>query len=77
MRVFVKPLLASALLLGAVGCDVDVADDGRMPSVDVEPGNIPDVDVEGPEIKTEKKTVEVPVIEPAEEGDADAEEGDQ
>ncbi|MGV3484592.1 MAG: hypothetical protein ACO1RT_09260 [Planctomycetaceae bacterium] len=59
-----------------VGCDVDVADDGRMPTVDVQPGNIPDVDVAGPKVTTEERTVEVPVVEPAREGDANAEEGE-
>jgi hypothetical protein len=61
---------------GLVGCDVDVADDGRMPTVNVEPGNVPDVDVAGPDVRTECRTVEVPVIEPAREGDANAEEGE-
>lgn len=65
-----------ALTFSMVGCDVDVADDGRMPTVDVEPGNVPDVDVAGPEVRTEQRTVEVPVIEPAREGDANAEEGE-
>ena len=67
-----------ALSCALVGCDVDVADDGRLPDVDVvDPGNAPDVDVEGPEVITEEKTVEVPTdIEPAPEGSADAEETD-
>ena len=57
-----------------VGCDVDVANDGRLPSVAVDPGKVPDVDVAGPRVTTEPRTVEVPVIEPAKEGDAQAEE---
>lgn len=65
-----------AVTLSAVGCDVDVADDGRMPAVNVEPGNVPDVDVAGPSVRTEERTVEVPVVEPAREGDANAEESD-
>lgn len=65
------------LVCSLVGCDVDVADDGRMPAVDVEPGNAPDVDVAGPEVRTEQRTVEVPVVEPANDGDANAEEGEE
>ena len=65
------------LTCALTGCDVDVADDGRLPTVDVEPGNVPDVDVAGPEIKTEERTVEVPVIEPAQEGEANAVEGEK
>lgn len=60
--------------MSLTGCDVDVADDGAMPEVDVQPGNVPDVDVAGPTVGTETKTVEVPTIEPAPEGSADAEE---
>ena len=63
-----------AASFASVGCDVDVADDGALPSVDVQGGNVPDVDVAGPEVRTETKTVEVPVIEPAPEGAADAQE---
>ena len=69
-----------ALTWGLAGCDVDVAEDGRAPSVDVDvkgdPGNVPDVDVVGPTVTTEKKEVDVPVIKPAPEGSADAEEGE-
>ena len=66
-------LVASA---GLVGCDVDV-EEGEMPSVQVDPGESPDVDVAGPEIKTETREVEVPVgIEPAREGDAEAQDTD-
>jgi hypothetical protein len=68
-------LVCGLALVGfSVGCDVDVAEDGRLPTVSVDPGNVPDVDVEGPEVRTEKRTVEVPVIEPAKEGEANAEE---
>ena len=72
-------MLLSGLGLGCalLGCDVDVAEDGRLPSVTVEEGNIPDVDVAGPEVTTETRTVEVPVIEPAREGEANAQEGEQ
>ncbi len=62
--------------LGLTGCDVDV-EEGEMPTVDVDPGEMPDMDVAGPEIEYEEKTVKVPVgIDPADEGDAQAEDTD-
>jgi|GEM_PF-1628899 len=80
MKRFLTLCFGLALTCGLAGCDVDVAEDGRMPSVDVDvkgdPGNVPDVDVEGPSVKTEKVEVEVPKIEPAPEGSANAEEGE-
>ncbi|MBL9081427.1 MAG: hypothetical protein JNL96_04495 [Planctomycetaceae bacterium] len=67
-----------AVVLTAVGCDVDVKDPGKAPEVHVTPGRAPDVDVRGPDvdinskqkevtvpdvdIKTEKKTITVPDI---------------
>lgn len=62
--------IASALLLGGsmalMGCDVDVEDEGKLPEVDVdaEPGELPDVDVRGPdvEVDSEQKEIEVPDV---------------
>lgn len=80
MKRFLMLCCGLALTWGLAGCDVDVAEDGRMPSVDVDvkgdPGNVPDVDVAGPTVKTEERTIEVPVVEPAKEGEANAEEGE-
>jgi hypothetical protein len=51
------------------GCDVDVKDPGKAPSVDIdvqsEPGRAPDVDVAGPDIdvKQKEKTIDVPDVE--------------
>jgi len=56
--------LAVPLTLGVMGCDVDVKDDGKLPTVDVEPGRMPDVDVKGPDIDvgTKEKTITVPDV---------------
>ncbi len=50
--------------LALAGCDVDVQDTGTPPSVDVDPGVAPDVDVEGPDVdvRREERTVEVPDV---------------
>ena len=63
--------------LGLTGCDVEVEDDGELPTVDIDPGEAPDVDVKGPEIETETREVEVPVgIDIPEDGEAAAEDTD-
>lgn len=62
--------LAGVFILGVtlplVGCDMDVEDEGRLPDVDVDatPGELPEVDVEGPDIDvdSERKQVEVPDV---------------
>lgn len=57
-------LVATCVL--AAGCDVDVEDEGRLPDVDVEatPGEMPDVDVRGPDVDAhmEEKKVTVPDV---------------
>lgn len=46
------------------GCDVDVKDEGKMPEVKVEEGEMPDVDVRGPDVdvKMEEEEVSVPDV---------------
>ena len=70
----------AAAATGLVGCDVDV-DPGaaELPEYEViktDEGNfdMPDVDVEGPDLETGTTTIEVPTIglDIPEEGDADA-----
>ena len=57
-------LAASSLALA--GCDVDQTKEGELPDVDVNAtgGELPEFNVEGPEVNvgTENKTVEVPTI---------------
>lgn len=55
---------AATLSIAVVGCDVDVEDSGELPSVDVEPGEMPDVDVHGPDVEvgTTEKKVKVPDV---------------
>ena len=65
-QMFLKVGAAALLAITAAGCDVDVADKGKLPkvNVDVEPGRVPDVDVHGPDIdvKMKDKTVKVPDV---------------
>lgn len=55
---------ATSLSIAFVGCDVDVEDSGELPSVDVEPGRMPDVDVHGPDVEvgTSEKKIKVPDV---------------
>ncbi len=71
MRKFVIATLTGAAALGLAACDVEQTEEGEMPEVNVEGGNMPeyDVDTADVEIGTEKRTVEVPTID-VEEADA-------
>ncbi|MEZ6145390.1 MAG: hypothetical protein R3B91_08145 [Planctomycetaceae bacterium] len=55
---------ASLCAITLPGCDVDVEDPGALPTVDIEPGEAPDVDVHGPEVDVhaEEETVTVPDV---------------
>lgn len=54
--------LAPMMTIALVGCDVDVEESGSLPNVDVTPGSMPEVDVDGPEVTTGTTTVEVPTV---------------
>ncbi len=60
--------LAAAAGLFLAGCDVDVQDPGKAPTMDVDvqgdPGRAPDVDVAGPDIDVQQKekTIDVPDV---------------
>jgi hypothetical protein len=59
-------LLRSLLVLPlvTVGCDVDQTEEGEMPEVEVRGGNLPEYDVDTPEVevRTEQKEIEVPDV---------------
>ena len=63
-----KKLIVTAAALTAslalVACDVDQTEEGEMPEVNVEGGNMPEYDVTTPEVEvgTEETTVEVPTV---------------
>lgn len=56
------PLAAATFL--ACGCDVDKTQEGEMPDVDVQGGQVPKYDVDAPDVDvgTKKKTVTVPDV---------------
>lgn len=59
-----KSLLSGVAMIGLIGCDVDVEDEGEMPTMQVDPGRAPDVDVHGPDVDVnqEERTVTVPDV---------------
>ncbi|TWT78124.1 hypothetical protein Pla123a_09140 [Posidoniimonas polymericola] len=57
-------MLTAACCIGLAGCDVDVEDSGELPEVEVQEGEMPEVDVTGPDVdvSTEKQKVTVPDV---------------
>lgn len=66
IKLLSAPILGVSSLFALSACDVDT-EEGKMPEVDVKGGELPKVEITPPQIKTEKKVIEVPVIDPAEE----------
>lgn len=55
-------LLAPLFAVGMTACDVDQTEEGSMPEVEVQEGELPAYDVEGPEVNVTEDTVTVPDI---------------
>jgi hypothetical protein len=55
-------LFAALVLL--VGCEVEQTEEGEMPDVSVEGGNLPEYDVDAPDVdvSTEERTITVPTV---------------
>lgn len=73
MKRIIAIAFAATAGLGLAACDVEQTEEGEMP--EVEGGNMPEYDVETPEVEvgTEEETVEVPTVDvdPADDGEAD------
>lgn len=69
MRKILAIATVAAASFGLAACDVEQTQEGEMPEVSVEGGQMPEynVDTADVELRTEERTVEVPVldIEPA------------
>lgn len=72
MRKIIVSAATGLAILGLSACDVEQTEDGDMPDVTVEGGNLPEYDVDTPDVDvtTEETTIDVPVvdIEPADAG---------
>jgi hypothetical protein len=75
MKKFTAAVLALTATLGLAACDVDQTEEGALPDVDVEGGNLPEFDVETADVEvgTEEMTVDVPTVDVDMPGDADGE----
>ncbi len=61
---FLYSSLAAMLTFALVGCDVEQTREGELPTVDVDPGQVPAYDVDAPDVDVsmEESTVEVPDV---------------
>ncbi len=73
MRKTFTALMIGAASLALTACDAEQTKEGDMPDIDVEGGNLPEYDVDAPDVDvgTETTTVEVPTMD-VEEADAGA-----
>lgn len=55
-------LIAPTFAIGMTACDVDQTQEGEMPDVEVEEGQLPSYDVEPAEVEVTQDTVTVPDI---------------
>jgi len=64
MKKFAIIAVSGAMALGLSACDVDQTEEGELPEVDVDGGNMPEYDVETADVDvgTEEVTVDVPDV---------------
>jgi hypothetical protein len=55
-------VLAPAFAVGVAACDVDQRQEGEMPDIEVEGGQMPQYDVDLPDVEVNRDTVTVPDI---------------
>lgn len=55
-------LIAPLFAVGMTACDVDQTEEGEMPDIEVEEGQLPAYDVDGPEVEITEDTVTVPDV---------------
>ena len=75
MKRIIAATLIAPFALGLAACDVDQTEEGEMPEVSVEGGNMPEFDVETADVDvgTKTTTVEVPTVDVDMPGDAEGE----
>ena len=63
-RKFLTLAIAPLFVFGLAACDVDQTEEGDMPDVEVEGGNLPEYDVDAADVEvgTDTATVEVPDV---------------
>ncbi len=61
MKKLVTSALALALVAPFAACKVEKVEDGRYPSVAVDPGEVPEYDVDAPNVEIRQRAAEVQV----------------
>jgi hypothetical protein len=71
-------VLAPVFAFGLAACDVDQTQEGDLPDVDVEGGQVPEYDVDAADVDvgTDTQTVITPDIDVQNEGEPEAQDGD-
>ncbi|HEX6589211.1 MAG TPA: hypothetical protein VF039_09320 [Longimicrobiales bacterium] len=77
-RKFLSLLVAPLFAFGLAACDVDQTQEGDLPDVDVEGGQVPEYDVDAADVDvgTDTQTVVVPDVDVQNEGEPEAQDGD-
>ena len=77
-RKFLTLILAPLFAVGLAACDVDQTQEGDLPDVDVEGGQVPEYDVDAADVDvgTDTTTVVTPDIDVQNDGEPEAQDGD-
>jgi len=77
-RKFLSLIVAPLFAFGLAACDVDQTEEGELPDVDVEGGQVPEYDVDAADVDvgTDTQTVITPDVDVQNEGEPEAEDGD-
>lgn len=60
-RMLTLGVLATALVTGLSACEVNKTSEGEMPTVDVDAGKLPGVEIKGPDVEVGSKEVDLTV----------------
>lgn len=77
-RKFLSLIVAPLFAFGLAACDVDQTEEGELPDVDVEGGQVPEYDVDAADVDvgTDTQTVITPDVDVQNEGEPEAQDGD-
>ena len=74
MRKFLSLIVAPLFVVGIAACDVDQTEEGSLPDVDVEGGQVPEYDVDAADVDvgTDTTTVITPNVDVQNDGEPEA-----
>lgn len=59
---FWKYTVAALLAIGIGACEADVQEEGELPEVQVEEGQLPEGEIRGPDVEVREDTITVPDV---------------